>query len=145
MNMQIERATPADWMSVKTMLVDAGLPTTDLGGDDMNDFLLAHSASGLVGAIALQWAGQVGLLRSLVVAEMARGQGLGTRLVGALEARARALGVAELWLLTNDAGPFFAQHGYRLRPRCDVPATISASEEFRSLCPDTAELYSKTI
>jgi amino-acid N-acetyltransferase len=144
MNTRIEAADARHWPKIRALLTAAGLPTADLDERDMGDFLVAISGIEPVAAIALQRQGKVGLLRSLVVAADWRGKGMGAELCQALEARALTQGVTELWLLTMDAGPFFARHGFALQSRDDAPAAITGSEEFQSLCPASAELYCKT-
>lgn len=141
----LRSARPSDWPDVRRLLDDAGLPRADLTERDMRDFLVADAGGTPVGAVGLQQTGHIGLLRSLVVAPSRRGSGSGSRLVAALEARARELGVGELWLLTIDAGEFFAGLGYRPRRRSSAPPAIRDSAEFSSLCPADAAIYSKRL
>ena len=85
------------------------------------------------------------MLRSLAVAETARGCGCGKALVQGIEATARSRGVANLYLLTNTAETFFARLGYRTIARADAPEAIRTTEEFSSLCPDSAVVMVKTL
>lgn len=142
----IRSASEDDWSSVVDQLTEAGLPTADIDPKLMTDFLVAETSQGdCIAAIACQRYGPLGLLRSLVVAEAARGAGLGRRLVARLEQRAAAVGVIELWLLTIDAERFFAALGYREAERSEVPAAIRETAEFSSLCPETAVLMRKSV
>ncbi len=146
MTMQIEPASEHDWTAIRDMLDAAGLPTGDLDQDRMSDFTIARVADGsCAGAIASERFGRVALLRSLVVAESARGSGLGTRLVEALERAAAGMGVSELWLLTIDADDYFKARGYAVTDRSEAPAAIRATAEFSSLCPGSAVLMTKRI
>jgi len=52
-------------------------------------------------------------LASLFVRSEARGRGIGTALVGALEATAARLGTGRLWLFTPDRMAFYAALGWR--------------------------------
>ena len=88
------------------MLVNAGLPTADLGTSDLQLWLL-EAGGALVGVIALERFGSEALLRSLAVAPAHRKRGVGRRLVAWLEADARAEGVRRLVLLTETAETFF--------------------------------------
>jgi hypothetical protein len=63
-----------------------------------------------------------------------------TRIIGA-----RAADVTELILLTQTAKPFFARQNYRTIERESVPPAMLASEEFRSLCPESATCMAKTL
>ena len=94
---------------------------------------------------AFQARGDAGLLRSLAVAADRRGGGLATRLVDALEARARTLGIRTLYLLTTTAEAFFARRGYAPADRATVPDAILATEEFRGICPSTAACMAKPL
>ncbi len=124
------------------LLSDAGLPLDDLAVDHLA--FVAEEDGELHGLIGLERFGEVGLLRSLVVASHSRGRGLGRKLVSALEAHARDCGVAELWLLTIDADAFFERLGYGVRRRDAAPDAIRATAEFSVLCPADAVLMSKS-
>jgi N-acetylglutamate synthase-like GNAT family acetyltransferase len=67
-------------------------------------FLVASTDGEPVGCGAVKTAGAgVGSLKRMWVAEAARGLGLGRRLLAALEAEARALGLGTVQLETNHA------------------------------------------
>jgi amino-acid N-acetyltransferase len=139
-------ATPTDLATVLGLLAAADLPTGDLVGTRLDGFLLAARPDGTVlAAIGLEPHGDHGLLRSLVVAPTARGQGLGRSLVGALEDVARARGVGTLWLLTTTAADFFARLGYTPATRDAAPPAIAASSEFRRMCPASAAFMQKPL
>lgn len=142
---RLRDARLADWPAVRAMLEAAELPHADLSPAAMREFLVAEEAAAVCGAVGLEPAGPVGLLRSLVVAQSVRGRGLGETLLTALEQRASERGVVELWLLTIDAGEFFARRGYAPKPREAAPPAIRGSREFSSLCPADAALYSKRL
>lgn len=146
MNHMFRQATLRDWPLVRDLLQRAELPVEDLAADRMPDFVVCVDADGiLAGAVGLERYGEAALLRSLVVAEAARGKGLGGHLVAALEQSARERGTRELWLLTNDANDFFAARGFEIRDRADAPHAIRGSAEFSSICPASAILMSKTL
>ncbi len=146
MSAVIRRATSGDWPAVSDFLCDAGLPRDDLEPADMQDFFVAVRATGEpLGAIGFERYGTHGLLRSLVVAEGARGAGLGRALVTRLEREAAAAGVTELWLLTIDADRFFTGRGYAAAARDQAPAAIRRTAEFSRLCPASARLMRRRI
>ena len=143
MTVSIRHARPDDLSTARTLLSDAGLPVDDL---DATQLAFVGIADGeIVGVIGFENHGRVGLLRSLVVAEDARAAGLGRELVAALEASAREKEVDEIWLLTIDADPFFAQLGYRICGRQSAPREIRETAEFVSLCPGDAFLMCKEL
>ena len=141
--MRIRRAMSKDLPQAKTMLVAAGLPVTDLAAEHLA--FAAVDGEQLMGLIGFEPYGDIGLLRSLVIAEDARGDGLGRKLVANLEAAARDDGVDELWLLTIDADAYFARLGYEVLERSDAPETIRGTAEFAGLCPGDATLMRKRL
>ena len=141
----LRQARSSDWDNVRTLLLDAGLPVADLGPSRLGDFLIAEDEGLIVGLIGLELLDTLGLLRSLVVHKSVRGGGVGSSLLAALEAAARAVGVAELWLLTIDAERFFERQGFQIVARSLAPDAIRTTAEFSDLCPGTAYLMRKTI
>lgn len=141
----LRQALPGDWDAVRGLLLASGLPIDDLAPERLDGFLIAEDGDVVVGLIGLEVLGTVGLLRSLVVEERARRAGLGGKLVGALESAAEAAGIAELWLLTIDAEKFFQKHNYEIVDRQSAPDEIRGSDEFSSLCPDSAYLMRKAL
>jgi amino-acid N-acetyltransferase len=144
-NFALRRVTAADLDTVRSWLEAAGLPSADLCLSKLPLFLMVTEGARDVGAIGVEQFGAHGLLRSLVVAESARGLGAGSFLVTSLEAAARQSGIRELWLLTIDARAYFQQRGYTQRPREEAPASIRATGEYVDLCPADAVLMSKMI
>ncbi len=99
----------------------------------------------LCGAVGIEPCGDAALLRSLAVAPDARGQGLGTRLVEAIEQRARQKGIRTLYLLTATAAPFFRDHEYETIEREALPEDIRRTEEAARLCPVSAVCMRKPL
>ncbi len=142
---ELRPARASDYETATRWLAAAGLPTADLSAVRMDAFLLATDQDRPIGMIGLEPYAQFGLLRSLIVDPEYRGKGLGAKLIAALEAKATAAGVAELWLLTLDADAFFTRHGYAVRQRDAAPTAIRNSAEFASLCPGDAVLMQKRL
>ena len=143
MTLQIRPAVASDLAVAIRLLDAAGLPTGDLKAEMLA--LTAECSGEVRGLIGLECFGRVALLRSLVISERARGEGVGRHLVTALEGECGGRGVADLWLLTIDADGFFARLGYAPRDRADAPAAIQSTAEFSGLCPDDAVLMSKSL
>lgn len=142
----VEPAAPADRPIVRSLLTAARLPVEDLNqAEDRLTFWVARIDSGPVAAIGLERYGNVGLLRSLVVAPEQRLHGIGRELVRALEQHANATGIEELVLLTETAESFFRRLRYAVIDRDRAPAAIAHSAEFRTLCPATAVCMSKRL
>lgn len=140
----IRPATAADHAGILALLEAGALPVEDLRAKPPW-FAVAQEGPALVGAAGLESYGDVGLLRSVVVAGRYRGTGLGKALVAAVESEARERGLHQLVLLTETAAAFFAKSGYADVARDALPRSILASAEFRYLCPQSARCLSKSL
>ena len=142
--MQLDVASSADWPAIGALLAAAGLPSLDLAAR-AEHFRVARAGASLLGAIGVEIYGTHGLLRSLVVAPHARGQGVGEALVGAIESHARDAKLLELILLTTSAEGFFVRLGYSAVVRDQMPAPVRASAEFATQCPASAVCMRKSL
>lgn len=145
MSTDVSPAGVPDWGKILSLLGRAGLPTEDLAPERAPDFLVIRSPDGIAGAVTVERHGSAGLLRSLVIDEARRGAGLGAVLLAAIERKAVAEGIDHLWLLTIDAEGFFGRHGYTKRERSEAPEGIRQTAEFSTLCPDSAQLMSRSL
>jgi amino-acid N-acetyltransferase len=142
--MSVEAATIADLPGIRRLLMLAGLPGDDLTERALKHFLVLRDDGALSGAIGLETYDDVALLRSLVVADEARGRGHGATLAAAAEALAEKLGITSVYLLTTSADKFFLARGYRVVPRHEAPMSIQATAQFSALCPSTAIVMVKS-
>ena len=141
--MKVREPRASDYATGKAMLADAGLPTEDFVPEHLA--FVAEENGEVVAAIGFEALGEVGLMRSLVVADGIRFQGLGRKLVDTLETRAQAQGVSEIWLLTLGVDAYFLGLGYQPRNRSEAPTSLRRTAEFSELCPDSATLMSKKL
>jgi amino-acid N-acetyltransferase len=130
---------------VLALLVTNGLPTADIGAGSPARFFAAGTPEHIRGVVAIEVHGEYGLLRSLAVDADHRGEGIGYRLLLHAEARAGAMGVNTLYLLTETAATFFTRSGYAPAERERVPAAIAATREFAELCPGSAACLVKRL
>ena len=126
------------------LLTAAGLPGSDLALGAARLFGIRHDGV-LDGVVGVERCGGDALLRSLAVAGAMRSRGLGRELVAHVEGLARGQGVRRLFLLTTDAGGYFAGLGYVECARETAPAAVAATTQFASLCPASAALMSKSL
>ena len=133
-----------DLIVIRALLERSGLPTSDLDSA-RPEFTVIREDGKVIAAGALQRFGSSALLRSLVVAPDRRGSGLGEAVVRELERVARAGQISELVLLTQTATEFFSRRGYRVIERNTAPHEMQESEEFRSLCPNSATCMAKSL
>lgn len=139
-------ASAADLADIQALLKHAGLPFEDLSAALMPDFIVLRGASGeLLAAGGFEIHGEDGLLRSVVVADATRGQGLGGTVTTMIERRARKRGIRALFLLTTTAADFFPRLGYERFDRGGVPPALAGSAEFASLCPASAVCMKKNL
>ncbi len=134
-----------DWRTLRDVLREAGLPTTDLPDVAPDGFLVARVDGRVVGGVGVERYGADGLLRSLVVVPEARGRGLGGRLAAAAERWARSAGLRTLTLLTTTAAPFFETRGYVPLDWAEAPEGIRQSAEFQGVCPSSAACLGKLL
>lgn len=137
-------ATAKDFSAVKKLLVANRLPPDGVPSS-LENFLVAQDGKKLVGAIGLELYGSTALLRSAVVNESARGSEIGARLVEGVLAKARVLGVREVYLLTTTAEKYFPRFGFAVVPRETAPSAMLSSAEFTGACPSSAVLMKKGI
>lgn len=132
-------AGAADWPAIEALLTAHQLPTAG-ARDHLATTLLATQGPEIVGCAGAEIHGSVALLRSVAVAPGLQRQGIGRRLVERLLHEARSRDLAAVYLLTVTAPEYFAQHGFKRRPRSEAPVALQASAEFQGACPACAAL-----
>ena len=140
----LRTATRQDAAAIHRLLKLNALPTADLP-TAQSEFIVAREGRTLIGAGALQSVTDAVLMRSVVVDAEHRSSGVGCLIVQELERRAREEGFTEIVLLTETARRFFEHQGYRVIEREQAPDGVKQSEEFRSLCPQSAACLSKKL
>ena len=136
---------PEEEAAVKTLVADCDLHTSDLSIEKLRHFVVARKGDAVIGAVGLEVFPPHGLLRSLAVIEAYRGQGIARRLIGAIERHARTVGVTSIYLLTLTAAGLFDKCAYQGVSRASAPEELQTTDEFKSLCPDTATCLHKHI
>ncbi|HET6229380.1 MAG TPA: arsenic resistance N-acetyltransferase ArsN2 [Longimicrobiaceae bacterium] len=135
----VQPATAGDLPDALVLLRAAGLPVAGVEAHFPARFVVARAADGsLAGMAGVEMHGRAALLRSVAVAESARGQGLGVALTRAAIDLARHEGADAVHLLTTTAESFFPRLGFERVERGDLPAALAASEELRGACPASA-------
>ena len=134
----IRAATDADFDAITALLDALDLPVSDLRGHPNIELLIAEEQGVLIGAVGLEVYGGDALFRSLAVVSRCRNRGVAARLSLAAIATAKAQGVSRFYLLTTTAARYFESRGWQTINRDRVPAVISGTTEFDSLCPDDA-------
>ncbi len=137
MSVILKNANPNQAPALIDFLQKVDLLTSDLP-TDLSGFTLALDGEQIIGSAGLELLGNVGLLRSVAVAETHRNQNLGQRLFAAALDYARSHEVQEVYLITNTAEQYFQKNGFRQVERNDTPAEIAQTAQFTGLCPSSS-------
>lgn len=133
-------------MQAAVLLLEAAdLPVSDLTPAHMEHFFFCGPQQSPVGLVGLEFCGPDALLRSLVVAPVSRGAGLGKALTRHAERHARSRGARAVYLLTTTAEAFFRRNGYAAADRATAPAAIRATREFADICPASSAFLFKEL
>lgn len=143
--MTIQPAQSSELPAIQDLLRSVELPHEDLTPARLNHFLVAREEDRLSGVVGLEPTPDGALLRSLAVAPDARQEGLGSRLVKAVEERVRDAGLRRLYLLTTTAADYFRARGYTEIERDTLPEPIQETDEAAQLCPASAICMQKTL
>jgi amino-acid N-acetyltransferase len=127
------------------LLQAQGLPVSDITDEHLEHFFFVGSDSAPTGLVGLEIYGSDALLRSLVVDENARGQGLGSALTDHAEQYAASRNVRTIYLLTTTAETFFRRLGYQRIDRREAPPEIKSTREFADLCPASSAFMFKRL
>ena len=135
--MNIDPATSGDLPDIMALLRESQLPLAGIERH-LETALVARDSGRLVGCAAVEIYGSAGLLRSVAVARVRQGAGLGQQLTAAALDLARARGVTNVYLLTTTAGDFFPRFGFTPIARAQMDPALESSEELRGACPASA-------
>jgi amino-acid N-acetyltransferase len=139
----IGTATARDIDVVEALLEREHLPLDGLRRADT--VLVARAGNRIVGSAAVELYQEGALLRSVAVDAEHRGSGIGGALTRMAIDIAKRRGVPAMYLLTTTAERFFPRFGFKIVDRADVPAGVTASEEFVHACPSTAIVMRKFL
>ncbi|HUR60766.1 MAG TPA: GNAT family N-acetyltransferase [Candidatus Thermoplasmatota archaeon] len=139
LNPVLRPAHAAEVPAVRALLEAAGLPLEGL--DKVASLWVATVGGQVAGAVAFERHGNLGLLRSLVVAPQHRGAGLGKRLLVRCVRSMQGAGVTDAYALTTTIAPWLAREGWARRERAGLPRALSASPELQGACPASAEAF----
>lgn len=141
----IKKTLKNDRSAVNQLLQNAGLPLIETTDDTSYLFKAINSDEEIIGAIGLEIYGQYGLLRSLVVSDKYRNQGIAESLVNQIEQQSAALKLKEVYLLTTTADNYFEKKGFMRIHRDKVQPEITTSKEFSNICPVSAVIMHKAV
>lgn len=131
-------ANAADLPWARRLVTAAGLPEGGLEDQFPAAYVVIEDSGRPLGLAGLERYGAAGLLRSVAVDAGARGSGAGHLLMADRLDRARADGLAAVYLLTTSAAEWFPRFGFLVIRREELPAELGASPEVVGVCPATA-------
>lgn len=142
--MQMIKVGTSGLNQLREALREAGLPCDDLS-EPGRQFYHFDVDGKWVAYGGLEGSGPDLLLRSMVVSETRRGEGLGKAVLSGLEQCAASQGAVRLHLLSQSAVGFFVANGYELLDRGEAPVAISQTAQFKHLCPASASYLRKIL
>ena len=140
----LRHANAADWSAVASLLSANNLPL-DGAQDHLSNYLLACRGADVVGVAGAEVYGNIALLRSIAVAPMVHGQGVGRMLVLRLLEEAKMHRMTEVYLLTTTATQYFSQFGFQRCSHDCAPPALQSSVQFQGACPASAHFMSLAL
>lgn len=140
----IVELTRSDLAQLKALLRAQRLPDDDCG-EAGRYFCGIFDGGELIAAGGLETAAPYALLRSVAVQPAYRARGLARRITDHLLARASREGRLAVYLLTETAEKYFASLGFDTVERSDVPAEIRRTQQFSTLCPQSASCMRRLL
>ena len=137
-------ARAQDLASVEELLRTRGLPTAGFR-EHLGNFIVAEEKGTIRACGGFERYGADALVRSVAVARVAAGRGVGAALARELERRMTEAGVTRAFLLTDTAREFWEERGFEARDREAAPEALRSSEEFKGACPKCAALMAKNL
>ena len=144
MDITIELAEKDNLSLLQSILKQNDLPTDDIYNNSIR-FFVARENDRILGLVGLEVHKPFGLLRSLVVLNEFKNKQIGKKLVEYLMTVSKSEEIKELYLLTTTADKYFSKFGFIQVEREQVPDSIKQTEEFKSICPDSAEVMKKQL
>lgn len=127
------------------LLNNSDLPTADISFETTKNFYGIYNNNILIAAIGIEYYYPTALLRSLVVDENERENGLGIELIKFIEDKCRRDNIEEIYLLTTTAEKYFLKYGYVKIERSEAPENIKKTSQFSDLCPSSSAFMRKIL
>ena len=137
--MEIIPAKADEISAIKKLLKECKLPIDDIAFEQQH-FWISKYNNELIAVCGLEIMNELALLRSLAVKNLKRNSGLGTAIYEHTIEQARKIyNIHTLFLLTTTASNFFQKHGWKFIDRNNVPNPVQQTNEFKFICPKSAQ------
>ena len=131
-------ATAEDANALRSLLRSAGLSDEGLLERLASTIVCDDHGGPLAATACLESVGGYGILRSVAVRADARAKGLGMLAVAAAARGAKALGIVNISLFTDEAETFFHRLGFRKMTRNELPEPVRSSRHAAMECAASA-------
>jgi len=128
-NIGISKAAIDDIEPLSRLLRKENLPPDDIE-KWIEYFLVLKDKDITVGGVGLEVWGEIGLLRSFVIAEKYRYKGFGKELYDAIILKAKKLNLHSIVLLAKGTVGFFEKAGFSYISREELPQVVKNSVQF---------------
>ena len=123
--------------AIVSLLQENSLPIEDISLEKQ-ELWIQQEEQEIPAVCGIEQYGAYGLLRSFAVQKELQNKGLGTHMYEHVIKTCQDKGIACLFLLTTTAVNYFKSAGWHVISRVAVPAGVKQSEEFKSICPESA-------
>jgi phosphoglycolate/pyridoxal phosphate phosphatase family enzyme len=134
---QLRGATGPDLPAIAQLLHDGG-QQAGAARERVARTVVAQGDRAVLGTAAWDPAGDAAMLRSVAVADDARGNGIGMLVTAAALRVIAQDGRREVYAVTTDAERFFAGCGFRAVSRDELPAGVAEHRQITRECPASA-------
>jgi amino-acid N-acetyltransferase len=134
----LRAADEGDLPAVAALLSRADLP---LEGVEETTLFVLEQDGRVIGVVGYERYGLHALLRSLTVAEEARGEGHGRRLMQFILEETRRTGCTAVYGLTTTISDWLLELGFSELTREELPEATHASAELQGACPASARVF----
>jgi amino-acid N-acetyltransferase len=141
--MLITPASPYRHQIIALLAIER-LPFNDLP-KRLDNFFVMLAEDSVIAVAGMEVYERSALLRSVVVKNEYRNQGIATQMVEKVIETASNKQLARIFLLTETAKDYFLNKGFEVISRELVPPQVGRSSEFSTVCPSTATVMLKTL
>ncbi len=136
--MKYRDAQDTDLMNMEQLLKNYNLPANDCD-KFLANFVIVEVNNEIIALGGFEDYEKEGLLRSFVVRDDYRNQGIAKKIFNKLKDKASKKNIKKFYLLTTTASEYFARLGFVHSQREDAPDLIKKTKQFSTLCPSQSD------